>query len=92
MEGSDVNPMFPVLVWKVQLYAEKKQAAINATNVTALARIRRDMPQLALGQERQFDQTLLELEEFQHAIFVSTGRPMAEPTRIRLFPANAAIC
>lgn len=49
------------------------------------------MPQLALGQGRQSDQTLHELEEFRQAALVSTGRLTAERSRIRLVPANATV-
>jgi uncharacterized protein (TIGR02466 family) len=64
IESSDVIPMFPTLVWKIQLKAQKREA-INAMIVAALARIRRDLPQLGLGQGWQSDQALHEREEFR---------------------------
>ncbi|MBI4289859.1 MAG: 2OG-Fe(II) oxygenase family protein [Betaproteobacteria bacterium] len=64
IEASDVIPMFPTLVWKVQLKTEKREA-INAMILAALAAIRRDLPQLGPGQGWQSDQTLHQLEEFR---------------------------
>ena len=63
IEASDVIPMFPTLVWKIQLRA-KLHEAMDAKILAALARMRRDAPQLALGQGWQSEQTLHELEEF----------------------------
>ena len=68
IEASDVIPMFPTLVWKVQLKAEKREA-INAMIGAALARIRRDLPQLGLGQGWQSDHSLHELEECRDLAF-----------------------
>ena len=63
IEASDVIPMFPTLVWKIQLRA-KLHEAMDAKILAALARMRRDAPQLASGQGWQSEQTLHELEEF----------------------------
>ena len=63
IEASDVIPMFPTLVWKIQLRA-KLHEAMDAKILAALARMRQDAPQLALGQGWQSEQTLHELEEF----------------------------
>ena len=67
IEASDVIPMFPTLVWKIQLRA-KLHEAMDAKILAALARMRRDAPQLASGQGWQSDQTLHELEEFRDLI------------------------
>jgi len=66
-EGSDVIPMFPTLVWKIQLKAEQHEA-INAKILVALETMRRNEPQLASGQGWQSDRTLHELEEFQDLV------------------------
>ena len=63
IEASDVIPMFPTLVWKIQLRA-KLHEAMDAKILAVLARMRRDAPQLASGQGWQSEQTLHELEEF----------------------------
>ena len=63
-EASDVIPMFPTLVWKIQIKT-KLRDAIDAGILTALKRIRRDIPQLAPGQGWQSDQTLHALDEFR---------------------------
>ncbi len=64
IETSDVIPMFPTLVWKVQLKAELHQA-IDAKILAAVEKIRRDMSKLPPGQGWQSDQTLHELEDLQ---------------------------
>jgi uncharacterized protein (TIGR02466 family) len=63
MEASDVVPMFPTLLWKVQLRAELHQA-INAKILGALARMRRDLPVLAPGGGWQSDHALHRREDF----------------------------
>ena len=75
IEASDVIPMFPTLVWKVQLKAEM-HAAMDATILAALERMRRDAPQLASGQGWQSDKTLHELEEFRD--FVACANDAAQ--------------
>ena len=61
IEASDVIPMFPTLVWKIQLKAEVNEA-INAKILAALERIRRDLPELKPGQGWQSERTLHERE------------------------------
>jgi uncharacterized protein (TIGR02466 family) len=67
VEASDVIPMFPTLVWKIQLKAEFHDP-MDARILATLARIRRDLPELGLGQGWQSDQTLHEREEFEDLI------------------------
>ena len=67
MEASDVIPMFPTLVWKVQLKAEFHET-IDAKILAVLERMRRDGPELALGQGSQSDQTLHERDEFRELV------------------------
>ncbi len=67
IEASDVIPMFPTLVWKVQLRG-KLHEAIDARILAALAGKRRDAPELASSQGWQSDQTLHELEDFRDLV------------------------
>lgn len=67
MEESDVIPMFPTLVWKVQLKAQMHEA-IDATILPALVRMRREAPPLGPGHGWQSDQTLHRLEEFSDLV------------------------
>ena len=67
IEASDVIPMFPTLVWKIQLKSELHEA-IDAKILAALARTRREAPGLAPGHGWQSDRTLHELEEFRDLI------------------------
>jgi uncharacterized protein (TIGR02466 family) len=67
IEASDVIPMFPTLVWKIQLTAQKREA-INPMIVAALAGMRQEAPRLAPGQGWQSGQRLHELEEFRDLI------------------------
>ena len=71
-EASDVIPMFPTLVWKIQIKT-KLRDAIDAEILPALKRIRRDIPQLAPGQGWQSDKTLHELEEFRDLVSCVTN-------------------
>lgn len=64
IEASDVIPMFPTLVWKIQINAELHDA-IDAKILATLERIRRDLPKLGAGQGWQSEQTLHEREEFR---------------------------
>jgi len=48
-EASDVIPMFPTLVWKIELEAQLREA-IGDRVLAALAHLRRDLPPLAPGQ------------------------------------------
>jgi uncharacterized protein (TIGR02466 family) len=67
VEASDVIPMFPTLVWKIQLKAEFHDA-IDAKILAMLAGMRRDLPELGLGQGWQSDQALHEREELRDLI------------------------
>ena len=66
-EASDVTPMFPTLVWTLQLKAELREA-MEARTLGALEGIRRDLPRLAPGQGWQSEQTLHEREEFRDLV------------------------
>ena len=65
IESSDVLPMFPTLVWKLQLKPELHQP-MDANILAALKRIR-GAP-LPLGQGWQSEQQLHKLEEFQDLV------------------------
>jgi uncharacterized protein (TIGR02466 family) len=67
IETSDVIPMFPTLVWKIQINAELHDA-MDAKILAALERIRRDLPKLGAGQGWQSEQTLHEREEFRDLV------------------------
>ena len=67
VEASDVIPMFPTLVWKIQLKAEF-HAVIDAKILATLEGVRRDLPEIGLGQGWQSDQTLHEREELRDLI------------------------
>jgi len=62
--GSDVIPMFPTLVWKVQLETQLRKR-IDTNALAALARFRGAMRPLAPGHGWQSVQTLHELEDFR---------------------------
>lgn len=62
--ASDVIPMFPTLVWKLELVAQLRET-IEAKASAALSRMRQDLPPLAFGQGWQSIQTLHKLEDFQ---------------------------
>jgi uncharacterized protein (TIGR02466 family) len=62
VSSSDLIPMFPTLVWKVQLEPQLCKA-INAQVLAVLARLRRPLPPLAPGHGWQSIQTLHTLEE-----------------------------
>lgn len=64
---SDVIPMFPTLVWKVEQHTQLSEA-INAKALAALSHIRRDRPPLAPGAGWQSTQTLHELGDFQDLV------------------------
>ena len=67
IEAWDVTPMFPTLVWKLQLKADLREA-MAARILAALEGIRRDLPRPASGQGWQSEQTLHESEEFQDLV------------------------
>ena len=67
IEASDVMPMFPTLVWKIQLKVQLHQV-LDAKILAVVKSMRRDRAELAPGQGWQSDQTLHELEEFQELV------------------------
>ena len=67
MEASDVIPMFPTLVWKIQLKA-KLRDALDARILAALQKMRRDLPALGAGAGWQSEQTLHQREEFRDLV------------------------
>lgn len=83
IEASDVIPMFPTLVWKIQLKAEFHDA-INTKILATLATARRGLPELGPGQGWQSDQTLHERDEFRDLISCvsSTGKSILRFLRI----------
>ena len=66
-EDSHVIPMFPTLVWKVQLEREL-HTAIDAKILTAIENMRREEPELRPGQGWQSDKNLHEREEFHDLV------------------------
>src|SRR5258706_10345836 len=66
-EVSDVIPMFPTLVWKIELEAPLREA-IGARVLSALTHLRRDLPPLAPGQGWQSAQSLHELDELRDLV------------------------
>ena len=67
IEASEVIPMFPTLVWKLQVRGELRQA-IDARILATLEGIRRNLPRLAPGQGWQSEQTLHQREEFRELV------------------------
>ena len=67
IEASEVTPLFPTLVWKLQLKADLRQA-MQARILAALEGIRRELPRPAPGQGWQSEQTLHECEEFRDLV------------------------
>jgi uncharacterized protein (TIGR02466 family) len=66
-DSSDVIPMFPTLVWKVELEAQLRES-IDAKAFAALSRMRRDLPPVAPGKGWQSVQTLHMLDDFQDLV------------------------
>ena len=67
MEASDVIPMFPTFVWKLQIEASLRDAL--ATNIrAALADLRRGLPPLESGRGWQSRQALHEREDFRDLV------------------------
>src|SRR5712691_11325849 len=66
-EASDVIPMFPTLVWKIELDAQLRET-IGARVLAALAHLRRDLPPLAPGCGWQSVQSLHELEDLRDLV------------------------
>jgi uncharacterized protein (TIGR02466 family) len=73
--ASDVIPMFPTLVWRIDLEATSRDA-VNVAILSALARMRANLPPLAAGQGWQSTQRLHELEEFRE-LFVCVNHAVA---------------
>jgi uncharacterized protein (TIGR02466 family) len=67
VSSSDVIPMFPTLVWKVQLDPQLHKK-IDAQVLAVLARSRGPLPPLAPGNGWQSIQTLHTLEEFRDLV------------------------
>jgi uncharacterized protein (TIGR02466 family) len=65
--ASDVVPMFPTLVWKIQL-EEQLRNTISARALPALSLLRSQDPPLRPGQGWQSVQTLHTFEEFQDLV------------------------
>jgi len=66
-EHSDVIPMFPTLVWKVQLQAELRDA-IDASVLPYITRLRKGSPPLAAGCGWQSVQDLHTAAEFNDLV------------------------
>jgi uncharacterized protein (TIGR02466 family) len=66
-DASDVIPMFPTLVWKVELEAQLRET-IDARALVVLSHLRQELPPLAPGQGWQTAQTLHKLDEFQDLV------------------------
>lgn len=66
-ETSDVIPMFPSLVWQIQLRAARHEA-IDAKILAVLARMRSGAPLLAPGRGWQSVPTLHQLDELQELV------------------------
>ncbi len=64
IESSDVLPMFPTLIWKLQLDAALHEA-MDAKLLAAIDAMRQDLPGLGRGEAWQSAQALHELAEFQ---------------------------
>ncbi|MGH6639849.1 MAG: 2OG-Fe(II) oxygenase family protein [Polaromonas sp.] len=71
MESSDVMPMFPTLVWKIQLKAPLHEA-LDAKILATLASLRQGAPEPAPGHGWQSGQTMHQREEFQDLVVCIT--------------------
>ena len=67
METSDVIPMFPTLVWKLQIDAGLRDALATRI-VAALTEMRRGLPPLEPGRGWQSEQALHEREDFRELV------------------------
>jgi len=67
MEASDVIPMFPTLVWKLQVEADLRDA-LAARILEALAAMRRDLPPLEPGRGWQSGQALHERDDLRELV------------------------
>lgn len=66
-EASDVIPMFPTLVWKVQLTRDL-HTAIDVKILAAIEAMEGETPELEPGQGWQSEQNLHEREDFQDLV------------------------
>jgi uncharacterized protein (TIGR02466 family) len=66
-KASDVIPMFPTLVWRIELETPLREA-IDARVLAALARLRRDRPPLVPGEGWQSVQSLHELDDLRDLV------------------------
>jgi uncharacterized protein (TIGR02466 family) len=67
MEASDVIPMFPSLVWKIQLEASLRDS-LNSGVVAALADLRRELPPLETGRGWQSGHALHRRDELRELL------------------------
>ena len=67
MEASDVIPMFPTLVWKLQIEAGLRDA-LESKIVAALAEMRRELPPLERGRGWQSAQDLHSREDLRELV------------------------
>src|SRR2546422_9345889 len=67
MEASDVIPMFPTLVWKLQIEAGVRDA-LEASVAAALAGMRRDLPPLERGRGWQSAQDLHRRDDLRELV------------------------
>ena len=67
IEASDVIPMFPTLVWKIQIRTDLRDA-IEGVTLAALEGTRRGLPKLEPGQGWQSEQRLHEREDFRDLV------------------------
>jgi uncharacterized protein (TIGR02466 family) len=67
MEASEVVPMFPSLVWKIQLEAGLRDS-LNPKIEAALADLRRELPPLDAGQGWQSGQALHRRDDFRELV------------------------
>ena len=67
MEASDVIPMFPTLVWKLQIGAGVRDA-LEANVAAALAGMRRDLPPLERGRGWQSAQDLHRRDDLRELV------------------------
>ena len=89
-EASDVIPMFPTLVWKIELEAQLREA-IGDRVLAALAHLRRDLPPLAPGQGWQSVQSLHELDDFRDLVACvprRAGNSAISQNRLRRVPSH----
>ena len=66
-EASDVIPMFPTLIWKVQLTRDL-HTAIDVKILAAIEAMEGETPELEPGQGWQSEQNLHEREDFQDLV------------------------